>query len=98
MPIGARTPLRFTPIASDTAHDARVAAISTALGRLCAELRIPFLDLHGPLSTDETWRAESIAEDGAHPNAGGYARAAALIEAWPPWMAWTLWQSDEPAQ
>lgn len=77
------------PIVDDPAHDARVAAISVALGRLCAELGVPFLDLHGPLSGDATWRAEALAGDGVHPNAGGYARAAALMEAWAPWRTWT---------
>ena len=78
------------PLVSDTGHDMRVGAISAALVRLCAELSVPFLDLHGPLSNDATWRAETVAGDGAHPNAGGYARAAALVEAWEPWRAWTM--------
>jgi len=52
-------------------------------------------DLHGPLSNDATWRAETVAGDGAHPNAGGYARAAALVEAWEPWRAWTM-ASEHP--
>ncbi len=76
------------PVATDPAHDTRVGAISAALARLCAELGVPFLDLHGPLSNDATWRAETVAGDGAHPNAGGYARAAALVEVWEPWRTW----------
>lgn len=77
------------PLVGDAAHDARTAALSAALGDLCAGLGVPFLHLHGPLSGDTTWRAEAIAGDGAHPNAGGYARAAAVVEAWEPWQAWT---------
>ena len=77
------------PLASDPEHDMRVGAISAALTRLCAELDVPFLNLHGPLSNDATWRAETMAGDGAHPNAGGYARAAALVEAWESWRTWT---------
>lgn len=86
------------PMADDPAHDARVAMLSAALDRLCAELGIPFLDLHGPLSGDATWRAEALAGDGAHPNAGGYACAAALVEAWAPWRTWTLWQNHGGAR
>ena len=77
------------PLATDPGHDTRVGAISTAMARLCAEMGIPFLDLHGPLSDDATWRAEAVAGDGAHPNAGGYARAAALVKSWEPWRTWT---------
>jgi len=61
------------------------------LRRLCAELETPFLDLYGPLFADTICRAEAMAGDGAHPNAGGYARAATLVEAWTPWLAWTSW-------
>jgi len=83
------------PLVTDSGHDMRVGAISAALAQLCAELGVPFLDLHGPLSNDATWRAETVAGDGAHPNAGGYARAAALVEAWEPWRAWTM-ASEHP--
>ena len=86
------------PIADDPAHDARVAALSAALGRLCAGLEVPFLDLHGPLSGDAAWRAEALAGDGVHPNAGGYTRAAVLVEAWAPWRAWTSWQNPGGAR
>ncbi len=77
------------PLAGDPAHDTRVAVLAATLGRLCAELDLPFLDLHGPLSDETVWRAEAVAGDGAHPNAGGYARAACVMEAWEPWRAWT---------
>lgn len=77
------------PVAGDPMHDARVAALSAALGGLCAELGVPFLDLHGPLSDDGAWRAEALAGDGVHPNDQGYGRIAALVEAWEPWRAWT---------
>lgn len=33
---------------------------------LSAGLKMPFLDLHGPLAGDATWRAETLAKDGAH--------------------------------
>lgn len=81
-------------VADDPAHDARVAALSAELGRLCAELGVPFLGLHGALSNDRTWHAEALAGDGVHPNSDGYGRAAALIEAWQPWLAWTSSGSD----
>lgn len=77
------------PLPGSAAHDARIATLSAALGDLCDVLGVPFLDLHGPLSGDAVWRAEALTGDGAHPNAGGYARAATLIEAWDPWRSWT---------
>ena len=76
------------PVADDPAHDGRVAALSAALGRLCAELGVPFLDLHGPLSEDEAWRAEAMVGDGVHPGGRRYGRIAVLVEAWAPWRAW----------
>jgi lysophospholipase L1-like esterase len=76
------------PIADDASHDARVGEISNGLNLVCSELGLPYLDLHGPLSVNETWRLEALDGDGAHPNSGGYAAAAALVEEWGPWRNW----------
>jgi len=77
------------PLVGDAAHDARIVTLVPALAQLCSRRDIPFLDLHGPLARGETWRAEALVGDGAHPDAGGYARAAEVIEAGEPWRRWT---------
>ncbi len=77
------------PLVDDAEADARLRAIVAGLQRVCDGHGVPFLDLHQPLAQDPTWRAEALAGDGAHPDAGGYARAAGLVEAWEPWRDWT---------
>ena len=89
--LGCRHPTLMVgppPITGDADHDARVVHLAQALAALCAVMNVPFLDLHRPLADDPVWRAEVLAGDGAHPNAGGYARAAAVVEAWAAWRAW----------
>lgn len=76
------------PIASDAAHDDRVAALSTRLAELCRAISVPFLETHAPLRESRVWAADALAGDGAHPNAAGYGRLAALVEAWEPWRRW----------
>lgn len=69
-------------------QDARIAAASSALAALCAELGVPYLDLFAALSADPRF-AKSIAEgDGIHPTAPGYAVMADLIGRWPAWRKW----------
>jgi acyl-CoA thioesterase I len=68
--------------------DARIAALSRALSRLCGELAIPYLDLHTPLAAIGLWRLELAIGDGAHPGAAGYALIADLVEGWPAWREW----------
>lgn len=74
------------PIADDTANT-RIRTLSPALAALCETLGVPFLDVFSPLSTHETWRIETAADDGAHPRAAGYAALAELVAAWPAWWA-----------
>jgi lysophospholipase L1-like esterase len=73
------------PLPHDPAHDARLAALSAAMEPLCAELAVPFLPLHAPLSASAAWRAGALRNDGIHPDGAGYAAMAALVERWPPW-------------
>ena len=68
--------------------DERVAALSRALAPLCAELAIPYFDLHTPLAAIGLWRLELASGDGAHPGAAGYALIAELIEGWEAWRQW----------
>lgn len=77
------------PALHDMAQDARVAALSPRLEALCAELSLPFLPLHAPLSANPAWREGAARGDGVHPDAAGYASLAALVEAWPAWRSLT---------
>lgn len=74
------------PIADDGVN-ARIAALSPALAEVSSAVGVPFLDVFTPLRADATWMAETAADDGAHPRAGGYATLAALVTAWPEWWA-----------
>ncbi len=73
------------PPIADAAVNARIAALSPALGQVCADLRVPFLDVFPFLSATPVWMAETAADDGAHPRAAGYAALAELVAAWPEW-------------
>jgi lysophospholipase L1-like esterase len=76
------------PPTSDDELNARVVHLSDRLGALCDDLSIPFLSPLQRLLSDETWRRDVEAGDGAHPNSSGYAVLAGLIMEWPPWRAW----------
>lgn len=73
------------PPIDDDAVNARTRALSTALGDLCRQLGIPFLETFAALEAVPVWRHEAAAGDGAHPGAGGYAALAGLVDAWPAW-------------
>jgi lysophospholipase L1-like esterase len=77
------------PLAHDAGHDARVAALSTQLGALCEAMEVPFLATHAPLAAGTAWRNGAARGDGVHPDSGGYAALAALVEGWASWRALT---------
>ena len=76
------------PPIADAAVNVRVRALSQDLSALCRDLRVPYLDTITPLSADAVWMREVASVDGAHPGAPGYARFAALVDAWAAWRAW----------
>jgi lysophospholipase L1-like esterase len=73
---------------SETAVNDRIQALVPALGAVCHELRVPFLDVFGPLMSSSAWMREVAHGDGAHPGRGGYEELAALVEGWATWRAW----------
>jgi lysophospholipase L1-like esterase len=77
------------PALHDTVQDARVAALSPLLEALAERFAVPFLPLHAALSHSTAWRGGAARGDGVHPDAGGYAAMAALVEAWEPWLELT---------
>lgn len=73
------------PPIDDEAVNARIAALSEALARVCAPLDVPYLDVFTPLVGHAVWRRETALGDGAHPGAAGYEALADLVWAWPAW-------------
>lgn len=69
-------------------HLDRTTALAQRLAALCQARSVPFVPVTTALSTDPSWRAEALAGDGAHPEAGGYQRLAELVLAhgWRDWI------------
>lgn len=72
----------------DEAVNDRIAELSYAYRMLCARHRVPFVPLVDELRTNETWRQQLAAGDGAHPGAAGYAEIARLVldAGWLDWL------------
>ena len=89
---GWKPTLLITPPPVDIAGQPRVpgrlAALVAHQRSLCAELRIPVIDLHRALLDHPDWYREMAQGDGVHPQGAGYARLAGLIQAWPHWATW----------
>src|SRR6185503_14403597 len=76
------------PPGGDQARNLRVKELSEAMARLCVELRLPYFDSFMPLAASSTFIPSTMAIDGTHPNAAGYAEWARLIDEWPAWREW----------
>lgn len=68
--------------------DRRGEELARAQSEICRNLAIPFLPVHDFVNGCAPWRAEALAGDGAHPNAGGYAAFADFVLAWSSLRAW----------
>jgi len=73
------------PPVADADHNLRVRRISALFAAVAEEQGTPFLPVFEALSGDPVWMAEVNRCDGSHPGAEGYARLAAIVEAWPGW-------------
>ncbi|WP_198033145.1 GDSL-type esterase/lipase family protein [Methylosinus sp. PW1] len=67
---------------------ARIDGLCPRLQKLCAALRIPYIETRGFAARCGVLLQEAAAGDGAHPNSGGYAALADFIGAAPQWRAW----------
>lgn len=76
------------PPIADEAQNTRIARLSEALGLVCADLAVPYLDVFAPLWQSTTWMSEVAAHDGAHPRSAGYALFVRLVQGWSAWEAW----------
>ncbi|MBG1241448.1 GDSL-type esterase/lipase family protein [Nostoc sp. NZL] len=55
---------------------------------ICNELNIPYLDVFSILEKSNIWINEARANDGVHPQAGGYTEFAQIVENWDAWLNW----------
>jgi lysophospholipase L1-like esterase len=76
------------PPAPEADKTARHAELAARYREICRGLDVPFLDILEPIKAVDAWWEEVAAGDGIHPNSGGYAALAGLVEAWPAWRAW----------
>lgn len=67
------------PPVGDDALNSRIATLSSAYAKTAGELRIPYLDIFPHLLNDQAYLAESRANDGYHPQSGGYAKIAGVV-------------------
>ena len=73
------------PPTADVEQNLRTHRLSHLFAEVAENEDVPFLSVFAQLAEDTIWMSEVRAGDGAHPSAAGYARLAALIEAWPSW-------------
>jgi lysophospholipase L1-like esterase len=73
------------PPTADAEQNLRTHRLSHLFGEVAKNEDVPFLSVFAQLAEDTIWMREVRAGDGAHPSASGYARLAALVEAWPSW-------------
>ncbi|GAB7328373.1 hypothetical protein MBLNU13_g00357t1 [Cladosporium sp. NU13] len=66
--------------------DERNGALSSKLAKLCEEIDVPFLPLYESLKGNGVWAREAEAEDGIHPNAGGYGLISKAVTEWDAWQ------------
>ena len=73
------------PPNADAEQNVRIRRLSSLFAEVADSEEVPFLSVFTQLAEDPIWMSEVRAGDGAHPSAAGYARLAALVEAWPNW-------------
>lgn len=76
------------PPVADDEHTRRNAELNSALGTVCAETGVPYLDTYSRLAETPAYLADVRANDGVHPRHTGYGIIADLVTAWPAWHDW----------
>jgi lysophospholipase L1-like esterase len=66
----------------------RTIDLSNQYALICKELNILYLDVFSILEKSNIWINEAIANDGVHPQAGGYTEFAQIVENWDAWLNW----------
>ncbi|WP_109776583.1 GDSL-type esterase/lipase family protein [Quadrisphaera granulorum] len=74
------------PPVDDAAHNARTALVDARFATVCADRGITYVPVLDVLRRDPLWMRQVAEDDGAHPQAEGYALMADLVA--PAWDAW----------
>ncbi|ODH01808.1 lipase [Nostoc sp. KVJ20] len=72
----------------DTQRRQRTIDLSKQFALICKELNVPYLDVFPILEKSNIWINEVKANDGVHPQAGGYTEFAQIVENWDAWLNW----------
>jgi lysophospholipase L1-like esterase len=73
------------PPVAETAHNARIAQLCTAMAASAAGCGVPYLPVFARLVQAPAWMQEVAQYDGSHPRQAGYAALAALVQGWDAW-------------
>jgi len=73
------------PPTANVEQNVRTRRLSSLFAEVAESEGVPFLSVFDHLAEDTIWMKEVTEGDGAHPNAAGYARLAALVEVWSSW-------------
>ncbi|WP_392479944.1 GDSL-type esterase/lipase family protein [Nostoc sp. C110] len=72
----------------DSQRKQRTIDLSKQYAFICKGLNVPYLDVFPILGISNIWINEAIANDGVHPQAGGYEEFAQIVENWDTWLNW----------
>jgi lysophospholipase L1-like esterase len=72
----------------DPQRKQRTTDLSKQYALICKELNVPYLDVFPILGKSNIWINEARANDGVHPQAGGYTEFARIVENWDAWFNW----------
>lgn len=76
------------PVLDDGETDALIVKLSAAQQKLCRELAVPFLSVHGFIGVCDAWKDSAADNDGSHPNQGGYEALAQFLLEWSGLRRW----------
>ncbi|NVJ99299.1 MAG: hypothetical protein HWE25_14180 [Alphaproteobacteria bacterium] len=74
------------PVADDGPASGRIGDMARQMGMIARINRVAYVDICAEVAASSVWRDEAMANDGAHPGAGGYRLVADLIAANPVWQ------------
>ncbi|QLE50647.1 lipase [Nostoc sp. C057] len=72
----------------DSQTKQRTIDLSKQYAFICKGLNVPYLDVFPILEISNIWINEARANDGVHPQAGGYEEFAQIVENWDAWLNW----------
>lgn len=73
------------PPIADAAQNARIQEVDRLLEEVAATYQVPYLSVFAHLADTPIWMQQVAANDGAHPQAEGYAQLATFIDQWTGW-------------